>query len=112
MLQNARYLMKAVAIHHVHHKHGSIGRRKLLHKGQNFLGGHLLHYIIIEGYLFTGFKRGVLVKPMVFSVMTDGRVDQNGTQPGFERQRIVVAVQVLKGFQKPFVQDIFGLFGI
>ena len=109
VLQQPRYFVQAVAIHDVHHKHRPVGGTQLLHQRQNLLGSHLVHHVVGEGHLLTRIQSRVLIESAVFSVVADGGVDQNRPQPRFERQRIVVFVEVLKRLQKPFVQHVFGL---
>ena len=92
MIQNSGDFVKTVAVHYVHHKHRPVRWVELLNQRQNLFRSNLIDDIIINGYLLARFQRTVLILLMIFTVMTNGRIDQNRSQPGFERQRLVVTV--------------------
>lgn len=52
----------------------------------------------------------MLILPVIFAVVANGRIDHNRSQPGFEGQRFVVTVYMLKRFQEPLIQNVFGFF--
>ena len=81
-----------------------------MNKGQNLFGGHLINNIIVKRYLLTRVERSVLIKAAVAPVVADGRIDQYCPEPGFERERLIVFVHVLKRFQKAFIQHVLRFF--
>ncbi len=106
---------QTVSIHYVHRKDGSLGDGQQLHHRQDFVGSQLVGYvavvamIVFEVESFAGLER-VGIEFMVLPVIANGRINQDCSEPGFERMRRVIIAEVLKHFQKSFIHHVFGFF--
>ena len=101
---------KTIAIHHVQVEGCSPGGRQLLHNSQNFIRRYSIHNLIVEGYFRHIVQSQIGRVFMVLAVIANGRVDHNSAQPRLEGQVCIVLMQVLKHFQKAFIEHFPGFF--